>query len=169
MTLAILSGVLIFLSPSGRADGEMTFRGTLIAPPPCKVDGSQPIEVYFGDRLSINKVNGIEYAKPLNYTLDCKDSSELGWKLVLSIYGSPSPFDNDVFKTTSLEINKDNEDNLGIRIYQENGATIRPNEQIEILDSQNPPRLMAVPIKRAGSILVEGNFETLITLLAHYQ
>lgn len=169
VAFVVLFGLFHFLSASGYAEGDMTFRGTLIAPPPCKVDDTQSLDVYFGDRLGVNKVNGVEYAKQLNYTLDCEDTSSLGWKLLLTLDGSPALFDGDIFKINSLGANKDNEDNLGIRIYQEDGTTFKPNSQIEIRDAQNPPKLMAVPVKRAGSTLVEGDFETFVTLQAHYQ
>lgn len=155
--------------PLGIAAGDMTFRGTLIAPPPCKVDDSKTIEVYFGDKLGVNKINGVDYAKPLMYSLDCNDTSSHSWKLLLTLSGTPASFDPMVFKTQSLGSNKVNENNLGIRIYQEDGTVFKPNSQIEIRNAQNPPKLMAVPVKRAGSTLIEGGFETLLTLQAHYQ
>lgn len=167
--LVIIMSLLSSMASSVYAAGDMRFEGTLIAPPPCKVDETNQIEVNFGDRLGINKVNGVEYAKPLNYTLDCQDTSALGWKLLLTLDGIAAPFNADIFKTTSLESNKENEENLGIRIYLADGTTLKPNSQIEIRDIQNKPELMAVPVKRAGSTLVEGRFEALITLKAHYQ
>lgn len=167
--LAIILSLLSVITPSVYAEGEMTFNGILIAPPPCKVDDSQSIEVNFGDRLGVNKVNGTEYAQPLHYTLDCQDNSTLGWQLMLTLDGTSAPFDAEVFKTSSSGTNKANEANLGIRIYLADGTTLKPNSQINIRDTNNPPKLMAVPVKKSGSTLVEGGFETLVTLQAHYQ
>lgn len=167
--LVMLLGVLSMISPSVFAEGEMNFKGTLIAPPPCKVDDSHTIEVNFGDKLGVNKIDGVEYAKPIEYSLKCEDKSTHGWKLTLSLGGTAALFDADVFKTTSLGSNNANEANLGIRIYQADGTTFSPNSQINIRDAQNPPKLMAVPVKQSGSTLVEGGFETLVTLQADYQ
>ncbi|WP_299998419.1 fimbrial protein [uncultured Cedecea sp.] len=168
---ALLVGLLSLVAPSVFAEGEknMSFKGTLIAPPPCKVDGSQTIEVNFGDRLGVNKIDGVAYAKPLEYRLECEDTSPHGWKLTLSLAGTAAPFDGDVFRTSSLGTDKANENNLGVRIYQANGTVFKPNSQLDITDAQNPPQLMAVPVKRSGSTLVEGGFETLVTLQADYQ
>lgn len=168
---AILLSLFSLITTSVYAEGEMSFKGTLIAPPPCKVDDTKTLEVNFGDRLGINKVDGTAYAQPLNYTLNCQDTGEnpRGWKLRLTLDGTPASFDATVFKTTSLGSNKANEANLGIRIYQANGTTFTPNSQIDIVDATNPPKLMAVPVKKSGSTLVEGGFETLVTLQAHYQ
>lgn len=169
LSVVFIASVLSGSLSVAYAEGDMSFKGTLIAPPPCKVDDSQRIEVNFGDRLGVNKIDGVAYAKPLEYRLVCEDTSTHGWKLILSLNGDMSPFDGDVFKTTSLTANKDNENNLGVRIYQANGTVFTPNSQLEITDAQNPPVLMAVPVKRPGSVLVEGGFETLVTLQAHYQ
>ncbi|MGJ3356063.1 fimbrial protein, partial [Providencia sp. Je.9.19] len=99
---ALFMGLLSLVAPSAFAEGEMNFKGTLIAPPPCKVDDSQSIEVNFGDRLGVNKIDGVAYAKPLEYRLECDDTSPHGWTLTLSLNGDISPFDGDVFHTTSL-------------------------------------------------------------------
>lgn len=165
----MLIGQLGFATSLAFAEGEMTFKGTLIEPPPCKVDDSQPIEVNFGDQLGVNTIDGVAHAKPLIYQLNCQDTSSKRWKLILSLDGEASPFNENAFKTNSLTTNKTNENNLGILIYQENGTAFKPNSQLEITDAQNPPKLMAVPVKRPGSALIEGGFETLVTLLAQYQ
>lgn len=162
-------GMLTLTSPLGFASGYMGFDGNLIAPPPCKVNDTDSLDVHFGDRLGVKKIDGVAYAKPLVFRLECEDKSAKGWKLILSLNGPVSPFDTEVFKTTSLGANKSNEANLGIRIYQDNGTVFKPKSQIEIRDAENPPKLMAVPVKRPGSVLVEGDFETLVTLQAHYE
>ncbi|MGG4661832.1 fimbrial protein [Providencia vermicola] len=167
--LALLGGLLSLVASPVFAEGEMSFKGTLIAPPPCRVDDSQAIEVNFGDRLGVRKIDGVAYAKPLEYQLDCQDTSTHGWTLILSLAGQASAFDGDVFRTTSLGADKSNEANLGIRIYQMDGTVFKPNSQIELRDAQTPPKLMAVPVKKANSVLVEGDFEATVTLQAHYQ
>jgi len=167
--LVAVVSLLSAVSSPALAEGEMTFKGTLIAPPPCKVDDSQTIEVNFGDRLGVNKVDGVAYARPLPYILDCEDTSLRGWKLTLTLAGTPAPFDATVFNTTSLGADPSNEANLGVRIYQTDGTTFTPGSRIEIVDAQHPPVLMAVPVKKSGATLVEGSFETLVTLQAHYQ
>ncbi|WP_232734438.1 hypothetical protein [Serratia sp. TKO39] len=43
---------------------DMQFRGTLIAPPPCTLNDDGIIDVDFGDRVGINKVDGVNSDKP---------------------------------------------------------------------------------------------------------
>ncbi|HIE1061103.1 TPA: fimbrial protein [Serratia marcescens] len=139
-------------------DADANFRGTLIEPPPCTINDGNQVDVDFGNRVGINKVDGVNYRIPVNYQLSC-ESGGGGWALTLSLTGGTTGFDTDALAT--------NKQDLGIRIYQGSKSFV-PNTKLNI-DLANPPRLEAVPVKRAGATLTEGAFEAWATLRADYQ
>jgi type 1 fimbria pilin len=140
-------------------DGEadMTFHGTLITPPPCTINDDNRIDVNFGERVGINKVDGVNYRQLMNYQITCEGSGN--WALTLSLSGSSTGFDKEALLTDKA--------NLGIRVYQ-NDKPFTPNSTLKI-DLANPPRLEAVPVKNTGTTLSEGAFEAWATLRADYQ
>nr|WP_255252532.1 fimbrial protein [Enterobacter sp. CC120223-11] len=159
-----LTCMLSLTLPAWSADrsADMTFHGTLIEPPPCVINNDNRVEVDFGDRVGINKVDGSNYRTPLNYQITCKSANRgtTGkWVLNLSLTGSPASFDNEALVT--------DKDNLGVRIYRGN-VPFSPNSTVAI-DLNSPPILEAVPIKNIGSTLTEGAFEAWATLRADYQ
>jgi type 1 fimbria pilin len=159
--LLLTCGLIAGITPVQAKDGEadMTFRGTLIEPPPCTINDGNQVEVIFGDRVGINKVDGENYRQPLNYQITCDKAIGGTWALTLSLSGSVAVFDSDALLTDKTS--------LGIRVYQ-NDTPFTPNSTLKInLDS--PPRLEAVPIKQAGATLTEGAFEAWATLRADYE
>ncbi|EUM08936.1 fimbrial protein [Enterobacter sp. E12] len=143
------------------ADGDvdMTFRGTLIEPPPCTINDGNRVDVNFGERVGINKVDGVNYRQMMNYQITCDNAGSGSWALTLSLTGAAAGFDEQALQT--------NKTDLGIRVYQ-NDKPFTPGSTLAI-DISNPPRLEAVPVKREGAILTEGAFESLATLRADYQ
>lgn len=142
-------------------DGEadMTFHGTLITPPPCTINDDNRIDVNFGERVGINKVDGVNYRQLMNYQITCEGAGSGSWALTLSLSGTNARFDNEALST--------NKTDLGIRVYQ-NDQPFTPNSTLKI-DLANPPRLEAVPVKDPGATLTEGTFEALATLRADYE
>nr|WP_315901732.1 fimbrial protein [Serratia fonticola] len=144
------------LAKDGEAD--MTFHGTLITPPPCTINSDNRIDVDFGERVGINKVDGKNYRQRMNYQIKCEGAGSGNWMLTLSLTGNSTIFDTEALLT--------NKANLGIRIYQ-NNVPFTPNSTLKI-DLANPPVLEAVPVKNAGTTLTEGGFEAWATLRADY-
>jgi len=136
----------------------MMFHGTLITPPPCTINDDNQIDVNFGERLGINKVDGVNYRQSINYQITCEGTGSGNWMLTLSLSGGVSSFDREALAT--------DKPNLGIRIYQ-NNKLFTPNSTLSI-DQANPPRLEAVPVKSLGATLTEGAFESWVTLRADY-
>ncbi|WP_447881784.1 fimbrial protein [Serratia fonticola] len=159
--LLLTCGLIAGITPVQAKDGEadMTFRGTLIEPPPCTINDGNQVEVNFGDRVGINKVDGENYRQPLNYQITCDKAIGGTWALTLSLSGSVAVFDSDALLTDKTS--------LGIRVYQ-NDTPFTPNSTVKI-NLDNPPRLEAVPIKQAGATLTEGAFEAWATLRADYE
>ncbi|MDC6117558.1 fimbrial protein [Serratia rubidaea] len=158
--LLLLAGLLALTGGAwAEGDVDMMFHGTLVEPPPCTINNDDQIEVDFGNRVGINKVDGVNYRTALNYQITCQDRGAHNWALTLSLTGAQAGFDNEALKT--------NMDNLGIRIYRDD-VPFTPNQTLEI-DVNNPPRLEAVPVKQSGATLTEGAFEAWATLRADYQ
>lgn len=158
--LLLVSG-LVGGASTVQAEGyaQMALRGTLIEPPPCTINDGNRIDVNFGERVGINKVDGVNYRQVLNYQLSCQNIGNGNWALTLSLSGVPAGFDNQALQT--------NKESFGIRLYQ-NDKPFTPGSSLNI-DLTNPPRLEAVPVKREGAALTEGAFEAWATLRADYQ
>lgn len=158
---ALLLAALLGIAASALAKGEadMRFHGTLITPPPCTLNDGNRIDVDFGDRLGVNKVDGVNYRQVMNYQLTCEKDDTGAWAMMLSLDGPPVGFDEYALPTSK--------NNLGIRLYQ-NDTPFAPGSALKI-DPGNPPRLEAVPVKKSGSTLTKGDFDAWATLRANYQ
>ncbi|AKG68218.1 pilus assembly protein [Serratia fonticola] len=161
MILLLTSGLAGVTGPAQAKDGEadITFHGTLITSPPCTINDDNRIDVDFGERVGINKVDGVSYRQLINYQITCREGDPGQWAMTLSLSGNAAGFDNEALLTDKA--------NLGIRVYQ-NDQPFTPNTTLKI-DRDNPPRLEAVPVKNTGATLTEGTFEAWATLRAEYQ
>lgn len=157
LTFGLLGSVVPVQAKDGEAD--MTFHGTLIEPPPCTINDGNRVDVNFGERVGINKVDGVNYRQPVNYQITCGKSAGRSWALMLSLNGNAAGFDKEALLT--------DKSTLGIRVYQ-NDKPFTPNSTLKI-DPGSPPRLEAVPVKQVGATLTEGAFEAWATLRADYQ
>ncbi|WP_447889710.1 fimbrial protein [Serratia fonticola] len=159
----LLTGCLMGIAATAQAkdyEADMAFRGTLIIPPPCTINDDNRIDVDFGERVGINKVDGVNYRQQINYQIDCEGEGSGNWVLTLSLLsGNVANFDPEALQT--------NKTNLGIRVYQ-NDKSFTPNSTLKI-DRDNRPRLEAVPVMKPGATLDEGAFEAWATLRADYQ
>ncbi|HGM6401958.1 TPA: fimbrial protein [Serratia marcescens] len=160
LVCCLVAGTTLVQAKGGVAD--ITLHGTLIEPPPCTINDGNQVDVDFGDRVGINKIDGNNYRTPLSYQVTCENASsstigKLGLKL--SLTGSSTSFDGEALVT--------NKDDLGIRIYR-GDVPFTPNSSVTITLS-NLPKLEAVPVKRAGAKLTEGTFEAWATLRADYE
>lgn len=124
----------------------MTLHGTLIAPPPCTINGGKKIDVDFGERVGVNKIDGQNYRQTIDYSVTC-ERGVLPWEMTLTLKGNAS------FERAALQTNKPE---LGIRIYQ-NDMPFIINTPLKIVPG-NLPLLEAVPIAKPGSTLIEERF-----------
>lgn len=137
--------------------GEMVFYGTLNRPPVCTINDGQKIDVDFGEKVGVNKVDGNNYLQEINYPMSC-EPGVTGMALGLTFYGAVSSFDKAALQT--------NMPDLAIRILY-NGQPFELNKRINI-SLGNLPKLEAVPVKKIGSNLTSGAFSVTGTLLADY-
>ncbi len=137
---------------------NMRFSGTLIEPPPCTINDGGKVDVDFGERVGVSKVDGDNYRQPVNYRISCRPDAGT-WYLTLTVVGTAASYDAAAIKS--------NVEDLAIRLLQ-NGRLFTLNQPLPVTLNA-PPTLEAVPVKRPGATLKEGAFEATATLLAVYQ
>ena len=147
---------LCMLSFFNSASANVSFSGTLVEPPPCTINGGKTITIDF-EKVAVNKVDGVNYRKPVNYTITC-DAGAPGWVMMLSLKGTAAGFEPAAVQSSVA--------NLGIKVFQ-NGAPFVINTRM-VINPSKPPILEAVPIKKNSSTLSGGSFTAAATLLAEY-
>ncbi|QXN62767.1 fimbrial protein [Serratia fonticola] len=146
------------LNAPASAEENMKLFGTLIEPPACTINDGGNVDVDFGTRVGVTKVDGVNYLQPMNYQITC-DQSANSLDMTLEIIGDAPDYDSAAVVSNVTD--------LGIQI-QQNGVPFELNKPIPIRLG-SPPSLQAVPVKRPGATLVEGPFEATATLRAVYQ
>ena len=146
----------VSMAQSG-TQGDMVFYGKLNMPPACTINSGQRVDIDFGERVGVSKVDGKNYLQVINYRINC-DKEGGGMILGLTLSGPVSSFDNAALQT-DIEY-------LAIRILQD-GQPIELNKRI-IVSLSRPPVLEAVPVKKAGTTLSSGAFKVTGTLIADY-
>lgn len=144
---------------AAQADNNIKFHGTLISPPNCTISNGKTIEVAFGNVL-INKIDGTRYMQDVPYEITCDSTvRDESMAMTLTLSGSGTDF-NEAAVGTSVQ-------GLGIELRQDDqpftlGSTITVNEN-------SIPVLKAVPVKKSGASLTEGDFDAAATLQVDYQ
>lgn len=140
---------------------DVNFYGVLVPPPQCTISGGNTLEIDFGDKLGVNKIDGVNYRKKVDYQLECPppDPEAPPMKLHLAVNGVATAFDNAALQT--------NVGALGLRLTADDKPL--PLNAPITLDPLRPPELWAVPVKDPNGTLKEGAFEASATLLAEYE
>lgn len=140
------------------ADSAMvTIKVTVVAPPPCIINGDQVIDVDFGSDVVTRRVDGVNYLKTVDYSLVCNGNISNAMKL--QIQGATTAFDRSALQTNMAD--------LGVAL-KANGSALTVNDWVNFT-YPNKPVLQAVPVKRAGSTLNGGDFSAGATLMVDYQ
>lgn len=140
-----------------QADTNLTIRATIIAPPPCVINGGSTLDVPFGNDLLTSRVDVVNYRREVPYTVVCDSPFSNAMKLELK--GTAAAFDPDVLLTRKAD--------LGVKLFI-NGADWPLNTAVNFTHP-NFPVVQAVPVKRAGSRLTGGVFDAAATLVVDYQ
>jgi type 1 fimbria pilin len=135
----------------------VTIKVSVIAPLPCVINGDQTIDVDFGSELLTTKIDGVNYLKTVDYSLECKDNTSNAMKL--QVQGSATPFNRSALQTNMAD--------LGVALTA-NGSALTINDWVNFTYPDKPV-LQAVPVKRAGSTLSGGDFSAGATLMVAYQ
>lgn len=165
LLVTVLSLIGLALCQSARAADPLNleFRGTLVEPPPCKINDEKTITVSFGNQVGVNKVASGIYRQPLPpLALICEQSS-LAWQMRLTwTTAAPASFDSDNATIATAE-----QANLGVKLYAD-GKVFPMNTALNI-NSSALPKLEAELVQKADSTLTEGAFTARGTLRADYQ
>lgn len=140
-------------------DIQAQFHGTLVDPPSCEINGAKPIDVDFGSQVVTTEVDGVNYIKPVTFTLSCKNNPKNTMRMQFS--GTAPSWDTKVLNT--------NNTNLGIKLLQGSGSgtQLSLNTWLEFT-YPTPPVLQAVPVKKTGSTLSAGAFNGTATLKVEF-
>ena len=158
------------LPVSGRAPGisrladdysgtvNVTIKGVILTPPPCTINNNRPIDVDFGSAVDISKVNGKNYLKTIDYTLECTGATSNSMKL--SIQGATTDFDDGA----ALDAGHGE---LGIEL-QHDGKKLTPGQAVNFT-WPDYPKLQVVPVKKTGATLETGEFSVGATMVVDWQ
>ncbi|WWG67145.1 fimbrial protein [Pseudomonas poae] len=154
----LAGGCLLWALGQGvQADTNLIIRATIIAPPPCVINGGGTLDVPFGNDLQTSRVDGVNYRRNVPYTVTC--DSPFSNALTLELKGTGAAFDSRVLSTRKPD--------LGVKLFV-NGADWPLNTRVNFTHP-NFPVVQAVPVKRAGSRLAGGAFDAAGTLVVDYQ
>jgi len=155
----IKSLMLATLLPlTSQAGNNMSFHGTLVAPP-CTISSGKTIEVEFGTNLGVNKIDGNTYKQPVNYSVDCEAGYSVNNLAIVVDTTAPATFDAAAVMT--------NKTGLGIRILVDDVAATFA-KRVAVANPSSPPKIEAVPVQDPSVTLTEGAFEATMTLRADY-
>ncbi|WP_024547676.1 fimbrial protein [Siccibacter turicensis] len=139
------------------ADADVSFHGMLIEAPPCTVNDNELITVHFGDDVMTTRVDGINYKKPVIFTVDC--SSAVSNLQAVRISGAATAFDPDALAS--------NQANFGIAFYH--GETRMGLDEKINFKWPALPEIYAVPVRQKETTLKGGAFRILASLVVEYQ
>jgi type 1 fimbria pilin len=142
--------------PLANAATNVTVSVTVLETPSCVINGNRIIELDFGEILTVS-VNGSNYMKNLDYTLDCPGIKSNA--LRMSLQGTATSFDPSALQT--------NVSGFGLAL-RANGQPVAINSWLKFT-YPDKPLLQAVPVKKTGQKLPGGAFTAGATLLVAYQ
>lgn len=152
-----LAGMLLSL---GANAVDVNFRGTLIDPPPCTINGGSDVDVNFGSTVLTTRVDGVNYrmAVPLNIVCTAPPLNTMRLQFVTT----GAPFDATVVNTDKMD--------LGIKLYSGTGSGT-PVAVNTWLNFTYPafPAIEAVLVKNPGTTLTSGVFSAASTVLLDWQ
>ncbi|ELQ9310748.1 fimbrial protein [Serratia marcescens] len=153
--LALLAAASI--NGPAQAASTVTVSVTVLAPLPCTINGSKPVEVNFGNEVMTTRIDGSSYRQPVDYGLSCNGPAKNAMRL--QIAGGVAGFNGQLLKTSV--------NGLGIALLRD-GVRIAPNSW-QNFNYPTLPKLEAVPVKQSGVALPTGEFTAAATLRADYQ
>ncbi|CNK15690.1 exported pilin protein [Yersinia mollaretii] len=129
----------------------------IFAAPPCVINSNSMITVDFGDDLLTSRIDGVNYMKPVNYSLNCTAAASNAMKM--SIKGDGATLDASYLRTSNT--------GLGIKLMN-SGQPFALNTALNFTYPAVPV-LQAVPIKQTSAALATGLFTAAATMVVEYQ
>ncbi|CAI2025948.1 fimbrial protein [Serratia fonticola] len=143
-----------------KAAENISFKGTLLEYPPCKINDGALMEINFGE-VGVNKVDGENYAQTFSLKYTCKGART---NAVLRYMGQATAFDHTAVQS--------NIPDFGIRLrhqsYDGNVNDFEIGSSVDVPSYSDESTLIASPVKKAGAKLQEGAFTAAATLQLEY-
>ena len=151
----VLGGLVLCCAPA-QASNVLTvsITGTVITAPACTLNANTAIDVKFGSALQTTSIDGNNYTTPVPFTRTCVGNPS---SLRLRFQGTSTDFGTGVLAT--------NFPDLGIQLLKPDSSVLAMDEWFTFAYSATPPAISAVPVKRPGTILPGGVFNSTATLL----
>lgn len=148
------------MSRAGTTPGRVIVQitGTVLAPPPCKINGDNVIKVDFGEVMS-TRIDGTAYSKPVNYNITCdKRPTE---QMKMTLVGDPASFEPSRTVKTNIP-------GLGVG-FSYNGSRLALNQEVKFV-YPNAPQFHAMPVRDMSKVLnIGGPFQAGVTIKLDYQ
>ena len=155
-----LAALFLFISGDIQANTVSTVNitGVVQQIANCSVNNGAPVYVDFGN-VYIDQVNGVNYAQPVTFTLNCSGLPTPSLRLQLT--GTGAYFDATLLSTSVND--------LGVAFKNSSGNPIALNTTWNNFTYPSLPVVNAVPVKRSGSTLPTGAFTAAATLVIEQQ
>lgn len=157
MVLRTFTIYMVVISASAIANTTINISGTVLAAPSCVINGNKNITVDFGDHINSLLINGSNYVRDVDYSLECKNFTSNTMRLMLE--GTVAEFDDNSLLTNNPDLA------IGIKA---NGQSLAINKWFTFV-YPSKPALQSVLLKRAGANLKPGHFSAAATLKIDYQ
>lgn len=127
---------LALISHGVQAALLVSITGTVRVALSCTVNNGNPVSVDFGDDLTTAQVDGVQYAKEINFTMDCTTAPST---LDVWFQGAESAFDPKLLETDLR--------GLAIRFIKEDGSQLNLGDKVRFTNPSAPPVIKAAPMK----------------------
>ena len=155
----LLISCLLFACLANAASNTiLNITGIVQATANCSINDGNPVSIKF-DNVAIDQINGVNYSRPVNFTLKCVNLPSPSLKVRLTGTGA-------AYDSTSLGTSVDN---LGIAFTDRNGDRMALNATWQNFNYATQPTVNAVPVMRTGATLTTGGFTASATLVIEQQ
>lgn len=156
----------ILNSKKAPAGTNLIITGTVVDPPPCKIEQTGKIDVPFnnGQPIPEDKIDGTAFAETIPIKFVCTVPPK--GIIVMSIQGTATSFDPTAVQT--------NLPDLGIAISRKDSSQpIKINDWFDLSTNNNgldPIEFTAIPVKKSnGDLSSGGSFEATAMLIITYK
>lgn len=134
------------------------FSGTIVAPPPCTINGDNADMNVAFERVNIAKIDGVYDKQDINLAISCDASFTSDLKM--TVQANEAGFGSGYVKIAGI-------DDLGIEILNET-TQVYVNKSFPVI-KDNTLNLKAVLVKNAGATLTPQVFNATATILLELQ
>lgn len=157
----IASASFCSMAAPGEGGTQVLITGVVVAPPDCKINNGNLIEVNFGN-VPIKTADGKQHIQTVDYNLVCTPHSNISYKSMKMMLVGAEGFNNDVLQTNEIP-------DLGIRFYHDKTPIVL-NAWFNLPSQPETMKMEAAPIINPGSTKSHGGaFTASATLITTFQ